>query len=85
MSRTRSVRLLLASVVFSTGVTLAVSTAGLGAPAARTPQTLSPPTALWKAYPLRQARSNSNKPAVSRPVTTGWLSRATARLDPHRV
>ncbi len=38
-------------------VTLAVSTAGLGAPAARTPRTLNPPTALWKAYPLRQAHS----------------------------
>jgi hypothetical protein len=82
MSRTRSARLLLASVVFSAGVALALSTAGFGAPAARTQQTLSPPTALWKAYPLRPAHGSANKPAADKQVTTGSNAGPTSRARP---
>jgi hypothetical protein len=62
VSGTRSLRLLLLSFVFCAGLALAASTAGISALATGTQQKLNPPTALWNAYPLRQAHSTANKP-----------------------
>jgi hypothetical protein len=67
MSGTRSLKLLLLFVVFCAGLALATSTAGISALATRTQQKLNPPTALWNAYPLRQAHSSTN----NKPISTG--------------
>jgi hypothetical protein len=76
MRSTRSLRLLVACAAFCVGLMLGESTAGTGALAARTVQTPKPPTALWKAYPLRERPSGTgSRPTprarvkVSRPST----------------
>jgi hypothetical protein len=88
MSGTRSLQLLLLSVVFCAGLALAASTAGISAVATLTQPKLNPPTVLWKAYPLRQAHTSTNQQAAnnkptgtrtSKPSTTSPTSTRTSR------
>jgi hypothetical protein len=77
MSRTRSLQLLLLSVVFCTGLALAASPPGISALATQTQPKLNPPTALWKAYPLRQAHSGTNQPAANNKPTSTRTSKVS--------
>lgn len=72
MSETRSLRLLLLSLLFCAGLALATSTFAIGALPTRTQQKPNPPTVLWKAYPLGQAHSSTNQPAaINKPISIG--------------
>ena len=77
MSGTRSLGLLLLSSVFCAGLALAVSTAGISAPATRTQQKLNPPTVLWNAYPLRQAHSSTTHQASNNKATSTGTSKVS--------
>jgi hypothetical protein len=93
MRPTRSLRLLVACAAFCAGLVLGGSTAGTGALAARTAPTLSPPTALWKAYPLRQrpdgtgtrstprAHVDSTRPVTARPTSVHGEQTASAETS----
>lgn len=72
MRGTRSLGLLVLSVVFCAGLALAAATAGISALATQTQQKLNPPTVLWNAYPLRAPRSSPAQPAFdNKPISTG--------------